>query len=361
MIARSLPKYCVWNADRHGTRRVRFRKGTFAVYLPGIPYSDEFNTAYHKALQGDAKQLEEAKAAHVVAGSIDTVVISFYRSSGFLKLKETTRRVMRNTLERFRVEHGKRRVSHLQASHLQAIIGAMSDRPAAANNLLKILRILLRHAIDMGLIADNPARNVRKFKESGVGAISWTDSDIASFKAIHGEKTKARLALNLLFYTSQRRGDVVRMGWQHVEGDKISVKQEKTGAKLRLPIHPEMMATITSTPRKNLTFLLTEQGAPFSPAGFGNWFRMKCDEAGLKHCSAHGLRKAFATRLADADCTPEQIKSMTGHKTLTEVARYTAAADQEKNARIAMNKLMGAEREQVSPAFQIRLDKKGEK
>ena len=41
------------------------------------------------------------------------------------------------------------------------------------------------------------------------------------------------------------------------------------------------------------TFLVTEYGKPFTPAGFGNWFRQRCDEAGLPQCSAHGLRKTF--------------------------------------------------------------------
>jgi integrase len=48
------------------------------------------------------------------------------------------------------------------------------------------------------------------------------------------------------------------------------------------------------------------------------------------------LRKACATRLANAGCTTEQIKAFTGHKTLSEVARYTKAADQERNAKQAL-------------------------
>ena len=151
------------------------------------------------------------------------------------------------------------------------------------------------------------------------------------------------------------------MGWQHVRGDLLAVRQEKTKTALLIPIHPRLASAINAVLRTHLTFLTTQNGAAFTPAGFGNWFRDRCDEAGLPDCSAHGLRKACATRLADAGCTPEQIKAITGHKTLSEVARYTASADQEKNARKAMQLLQGAEREQKSPAFRTRLDKKGEK
>jgi integrase len=44
-------------------------------------------------------------------------------------------------------------------------------------------------------------------------------------------------ALALMLYTAQRRGDVIRMGWQHVKGDTITVKQQKTGIVLDIPMH----------------------------------------------------------------------------------------------------------------------------
>jgi site-specific recombinase XerD len=86
--------------------------------------------------------------------------------------------------------------------------------------------------------------------------------------------------------------------------------------------------------------LVTASGKPFSPAGFGNWFRQVCDEAGLPgKCAAHGLRKAAARRLAEAGCTAHQIMSITGHKTLREVTRYTESADRRGLAVAAMSKL----------------------
>ena len=89
--------------------------------------------------------------------------------------------------------------------------------------------------------------------------------------------------------------------------------------------------------------------APSTAPSFGNWFRDRCNEAGLQHCSAHGLRKACAERLANAGCTPEQIKAITGHKTFSEVAHYTRDADQERNAKEALAKLLKSESEQVCP------------
>jgi hypothetical protein len=162
MIARDLPLYCTWNTDRHGKRRVRFRKGYYSTYITGVPYSESFMREYHAALEGNAIQIESLKVERIGHGTIDAVIVNFYRSTDFLKLKGSTRKVRKNMLERFRVEHGQKRVAMLTGAHLKAILGDMSDRPGAANGLLKALRVLLRHAVDMGLIHDNPARNLRK-------------------------------------------------------------------------------------------------------------------------------------------------------------------------------------------------------
>jgi integrase len=79
-------------------------------------------------------------------------------------------------------------------------------------------------------------------------------------------------------------------------------------------------------------------GGPFAPRTFAGWFRRECDKAGLPHCSAHGLRKAAARRLAEAGCTAHEIGAITGHASLTELARYTKAADQRRLAEAAMAK-----------------------
>ena len=196
---------------------------------------------------------------------------------------------------------------------------------------------------------------------SRLRGVTWQWRDDAAFEAKHKPGSRAHLALSLLLYTGQRRSDVVRMGWQHINGDLLSVVQDKTGEFLKIPFHPKLAAAIGTKPRNNMTFLLTELGAPFTAAGFGNWFRDRCNEVGLPHCSALGLRKACAARLANAGCTSEQIKAITGHKTLSEVARYTKAADQERNAKQALANLLLSESEQSRPTLDPKLDKTGEK
>jgi hypothetical protein len=144
----------------------------------------------------------------------------------------------------------------------------------------------------------------------------------------------------VLLGAGQRRSDVVTMGRQHVRGDKINVKQSKTGKALTIPMGDELRPASDATPADHLTFLTTASGKPFTAAGFTNWFRDMCNKAGLpKGLSAHGLRKAMCRRLAEAGCSANEIAAISGHKTLHEVQRYTEAVDQERMARAAIRRL----------------------
>ncbi len=107
---------------------------------------------------------------------------------------------------------------------------------------------------------------------------------------------------------------------------------------LDIPVHPDLQAVIDGTTTGHLAFLTTKFGKPFSVSGFGNKFREWCDEAGLPYCSAHGLRKATAARLAERGATAHEIMAITGHRSLEEVERYTRAARQRELADAAMRK-----------------------
>lgn len=86
-----------------------------------------------------------------------------------------------------------------------------------------------------------------------------------------------------------------------------------------------------------MTFLVTEFGAPFSDAGFGNWFRDRCDEAGLPQCSAHGLRKTGATIAAENGATEHQLMAIYGWESPKQAARYTRKANRKRLAGDAMH------------------------
>jgi integrase len=201
---------------------------------------------------------------------------------------------------------------------------------------------MMRHAVESGLRGDDPTRDVRAIRVKSDGFHSWTEAEIAQFENRHQVGSRARLALALLLHTGQRRSDVVCMGPQHVRDGAIHVRQLKTGVALEIPVCADLAEIIAATPAAALVFLTNDRGRPFTAGHFGDWFRRRCDEAGLTHCSAHGLRKAAARRLAESGCTEHEIRAITGHASLREVVRYTKAADQKRLAIQAMDKVRTA-------------------
>lgn len=319
--------------DRHGKARYYFRRGGGkAIPLPGLPGSAEFMAAYAEALEGTAKLKGIAHAAGTVAA-----IVSFYVGSGaFNALAEDTKRKRRRVLERFAAEHGAKRITQLERRHVQDMVDAKRATPGGARIFLSSISVLLAHAVAAGVRDDNPALGIKRPKLSKDGWRTWSEADVARFEDKHPVGSKARLALALLLYTGQRVSDVIRMGRQHVHDGVIDVRQQKTGAPLSIPIHPELGAIIDSMPVDNLNFLMTSTGKPFTANGFCHWFSDRCRETGLPAgLSAHGLRKAMCRRLAEAGCTVHQIMAISGHQTLSEVQRYTKAAEQSRMARQA--------------------------
>lgn len=292
-------------------------------------------SAYDKAEKGERLEIGKARSA---PGSVSALVASFYRTSDFMALSDSTKATYRGIIERFRVEHGDKRVAHMEKRHLQNLVSDKAAMPAAANNMLRMVHLLMRHAVELGWRDDDPTQGVRKVKRNSGGVLTWQEDHIAAFLNHHKPGTRAHLALSLLLYTGQRRSDVVCMGRQHVRNSVLSIVQQKTGAEdVHIPLHGGLQAILDALPLDNLTFLVTTQGKPFSPAGFTNWFREKTREAGLPDgLSPHGLRKATCRRLAEAGCTPHQIMAISGHRSFAEVTHYTVAAGRKELAAQAM-------------------------
>jgi len=75
-----------------------------------------------------------------------------------------------------------------------------------------------------------------------------------------------------------------------------------------------------------------------TPGSFGFWFHEACKAAGVPG-SAHGLRKAGATRAANNGATGAQLNAIYGWTGEKMAGLYTRSADRVKLARDAIGKL----------------------
>ena len=108
---------------------------------------------------------------------------------------------------------------------------------------------------------------------------------------------------------------------------------------MTLPILATLAKTLTVGPCGELTFIAGRNGRPLTKESFGNLFRQACRDAGLINRSAHGLRKAAATRAAEHLATEAELEAIFGWSGGRMASLYTRAANRQRLSIAAMNKL----------------------
>ncbi len=343
---RKPPKYTHGYIDCRGKPRWYLRRpGLKRVSLSGLPWSPEFMAAYEAAMAGE--KIEPGKSS-IKPGSVADLITAYYQTAAFTRLSDATRQTYRGILERFRAEYGEHPVARLEDHHITAILDKKAATPAAANNLRRMLRAVMKLAKKRKMIKVNPMTEVDPIRYKVKGFKDWPDAEIKLFTDRYAMGTRERLALELLLCAAPRRSDVIRLGPQHVSGGRLVYKQKKTGAEINIPLLPQLEAVLAAIPslsERNF-FLETQFGEAFTETGFYNWFTEKARKAGVpKGRSPHGLRKACCRRLAEAGCSSHEIMSVSGHETLKEVERYTKTANRALLANSAIAALKSAQEE----------------
>jgi integrase len=310
------------------------RKGCPSIRLQGEPGSRSFNQSYEAALAEKPIPITRHEA-----GTLARLIADYYGSVDFSNLKPNSRTLYRFALDPVSRQHGHRLVRDMGRENARKIIEAIgSKKPGMANLTRAVMKRVLRYAVDLGWRNDNPMAGIAAYK---IGTRhTWDDAQLAAYEKRWPLGTQERLDYATLLYSGQRGGDVVRM--LRPKGSEIRVTQEKTGAELVLPVHPEWRKAIDAVPAKGLYLIADDKGRPIKRATLTLRMMAAAEKAGLpNHCKPHGLRKALLRRLAEAGKSAKQIAAISGHKTLTEIERYTAAADQAMLARQAMSGSIG--------------------
>ncbi|HEY8381588.1 MAG TPA: site-specific integrase [Microvirga sp.] len=352
-MRRRLPKYCIEDIDRHGNARVYFRRpGQRKIRLPSVPYSEPFMEAYRAALEGRADPEPSTRRAKTKAGTVRWLVQEYVGSAFFTERCSAprTRRVRRHVLELMCEKAGDEPISSITSKVIRKAMDRRRDKPEAANTLLKGLRGLFAFAIEYEYATVDPTAGIRKFRSRNPeGWHTWTVEEVRQFEERHPIGSRARLALSLMLYTGARRSDVVTLGRQHIRDGWLKFRVYKNRLRrhveVEIPVVPELQQIIDATPGKgDLTFLISDHGRAWANGdSFGNRFRDWCREAGLPHCSPHGLRKAGATIAAENGATESQLMAIYGWADPKMAALYTRKANRRRLAGDAMHHVVPSE------------------
>lgn len=379
-------KGVVEDTDRHGNVRIYFRapgKGKVRIrekpgtpaFLKevdcaraGIPYEpDELEPGKTKE-----KRTTRAKPTKARPGSLKWLCEIYFERGG-AEVSAVTMERRRTILEGIcELPHplkgdpdpdyptkGSLPFAGMRRTHVKELRDTRLDAPGAANNITKAVSAMFAWAIHAEIegVEQNPAKGIKRLK-SGDGWHTWEVPEILQFEERHARGTTARLALAIFTFTGLRLSDAAIFGRQHItqihnkktnewekwirinpgKADNIRVGQQSVT--VEIPLLPELEEELAFAPSDRLTFLTTEYGQPFSEKGLGNKMRQWCDEAGLPHCSAHGLRKAGASIAAENGATHEQLKAIFGWTTFQQPDLYIKKARRRKVAQAARKLLV---------------------
>jgi integrase len=361
--------YLERDKDRHGSPRVYVRRHGKRIRIRELEGTPAFAKAYSDAVDALGEPPSKRPAGPGLPthakGTFGGLGAEYFKSKGegeFLTLDKDSQRARRNDLEAcFAFPHsdedpdpmGNCPLKHLSAQKMKRLIEA-KDGAGARTNRRKHLSALCSWAVENKHLPSNPVRDIKAGRNvKGAGFYTWLIPDVQQFLDHHSstelKSRKARLALGLLLFGGTRRQDMVTLGKQHARGNAPGVLGEwlryipKKTIKIRRevsqkPLLPVLKRIIldSSDIIGDLTFLVTEYGKPFSAAGFGNWFRDRCDEAGLPQCTAHGLKKAGATIAAENGATTRQLMAMFDWDSPDMAEVYTRSAEQKRLAGEAM-------------------------
>lgn len=364
-------RYVYRDRSRHGQVRLYFWRGagTAKIRITETEGSPEFYarvaTLTRETEIAPILPTRDAGLATPAAGTFGALALAYMASSAFLDYDGATIKKRRNLLghmveERVTPDDASRLFRDMPLDRVSAAnLDVLRDRAAKitkgqANERVKALRAMFKWASlpaqrpQWPTLRSNPAAGLKTIKVASDGWHTWTMDEIEQYERRHPPGTRAHMAMTIALYTGARRSDIIRLGRPHVRGQVLRWTAYKGRRKDPMPIEidilPPLAEALARGPLGEVTWLQNELGRPFTHAGFGNWFADRCAEAGLPHCSAHGLRKAGATRAAENGATAHMLMAMFGWKTLAQAERYTRAAERRKMAKAGMQTLMVVKR-----------------
>lgn len=323
-----LPKYTHAYTDRNGTKRYYLRRaGHKSIPLPGTVFSPEFMAAHAMALNGrKSMAIAEQRPAR---GSISQLIAAYMQSGKYINFKENTRKARYNMLQKAREQFGQVNIEAFTPQVAYKLLSKFS--PANQFAWKTMFRGLFEFGINTGLCDKCPVKDFKPDKrDKNAGYYTWSEDDIAKFRAFHPLGSQARLIMEIMLCCGCRISDALRLGPQHIrvnrDGEKeVFFRAKKNSEEIDLLLDPELEEAIAAMgPPKHLTFMVKRSGAVYRIASYSNRFKKFCRDAGLPpEASAHGCRKGFSTRISNAGGSEHAIMAAIGDTSPAMARKYT--------------------------------------
>ncbi|AFL53170.1 hypothetical protein ABIE78_000936 [Sinorhizobium fredii] len=250
-------------------------------------------------------------------------------------------------------------VADMTYEDLELLIERWEVTPSKPWHMKVMLRKIFFVARRKGWRSDDPTELV-KWKRGGgkrggyIGWKRWPDDIRARFEARHKVGSAARTAYALALWAGDRRGDIAVLRWDQlisveIDGETVEgfefeqqkrVQSDEDMIQFR-PLTKMLAEALAPLDRSTETVLVTAYGKAFSGKSLTGMMAHWCKQAGIPVSNRktgeigytlHGLRKTYATMVAESGASFQQQKDMLGHTTMQQVVLYAKGVDKRKTA-----------------------------
>jgi integrase len=314
----------VWYVRNGHGPRIRI-KGTY-----GTP---EFDAAYRAALSGDAPQT----AGKAGKGTLGWLWMLYRQTTAWAGLSLATRKQRERIMRQVMTTGGDVALSKITPIAIQQ--GIERRKSFAARHFVDTMRGMFKWAVKNEHVSSDPTAGKSVSKPKSKGFPEWTEEELDQYAAHWPLGTRERVMWGVFCFTGLRRGDAARLGRQHIRNGVITIDTEKTGTRVTIPVLPELADILVAGPLGELSIIASRKRQPLRKEVVGNLFKEACIAAGIHGKSAHGIRKAAATRAANNGATVATLEAIFGWEGGQMAALYTKAADRRRLAAEHMEKL----------------------
>ena len=198
------------------------------------------------------------------------------------------------------------------------MMDAYADRPAIANRMLTVLRLVYAWALDRQIVDIDPTVSVKRFKQKSRDRLISP----AEYTAIYSKCADwLQVIMDLCYLTGQRIGDVLKIEHSHLQDDGIYFEQQKTGKKLIVGWTPELLAAVERARAlpytlKSARYLLSGRaGTMRKHSNVWRYFKKAAKEVGLGDVTLHDLRAMAGTEAERQGIDPTALLGHTDRRT----------------------------------------------
>lgn len=136
--------------------------------------------------------------------------------------------------------------------------------------------------------------------------------------------------------TAMRRGEILAIRWRDVDLSRFSVviPESKSGYSRVIPLTDKAVAILAAIRKPD--FELSDRAFPTSPVALRlSWDRIT-ERAKLEDLNFHDLRHEAISRLFELGLTVPEVASISGHRTLGQLMRYSHASDEAVRRKLSL-------------------------